>query len=373
MEKSHQKHANLARAKFGNFGRNEIAFMGTPCSEIKILFDKIVSRFPKYNFAIVEADHQADEELNVSTSFIDKINFRRFDTKSNPNKFEIRPFFENTDLILVNGNHFEADSQVVIVDSRKTLEKKLHKLTSVALIIQKDEMPQYLIDFFGEKMPPIIHWDDTAQIFEFIESNLTSCRPPIYGLVLAGGKSTRMGTDKSALKYHNQLPQQIFASNLLQKFCGEHVFISKRNDYLEQNNSEISVIEDTFVGLGPMSGLLSAFQKHPNVAWLVVACDLPFLTEKSISQLIEGRNCSKIATTFKSPESDFPEPLITIWEPKAYPKLLQMLAYGYDCPRKVLINSEIEILINGDEKELQNINTPEQYEKAIIDLSPKIA
>ena len=63
----------------------------------------------------------------------------------------------------------------------------------------------------------------------------------------------------------------------------------------------------------------------------------------------------------------FVEPLITIYEPKAYPILLSYLAQGYSCPRKVLINSEVEI-IEVDDNLIRNINTPEEYEEAVKEI-----
>jgi molybdopterin-guanine dinucleotide biosynthesis protein A len=55
--------------------------------------------------------------------------------------------------------------------------------------------------------------------------------------------------------------------------------------------------------------------------------------------------------------------LITIYEPKAYPILLQYLAQGYSCPRKMLINSEVEI-VEVEDDFIRNINTPEEFETA---------
>jgi molybdenum cofactor guanylyltransferase len=366
----HQKHSNIPKAQFGNFARNEIAFLGTPCAEIKVLFDKIISNFPQYNFAIIEADHKAEEILQTHSKYTDKINFQRLDSLKKPLKFDFRPYFEDSDLVLVNGNHFEANAQVVIIDSRKSLENKLHKLSNVQLIVLFDtEIPDYLLNHFGDNLPQILKSEQENEIFDFVEKTIKNAIPEIYGLVLTGGKSTRMGMDKGNLSYHSGESQNEFALNLLKEQLGKNVFLSLNNtqlpDYSEPH------FRDKFFGIGPLGGILSAFQQYPDVAWLVVACDMPFLTEASINQLIAGRNPSKMATSFKSPTDEFPEPLITIWEPKAYPKLLQMLSYGYDCPRKALINSDIELLINENEKELQNINTLEQFEKAIIDLSPK--
>lgn len=368
----HQKHSNIKKAKFGNFARKEVAILGTPCSEIKLMFEQIINNFPQNKFCIVEADHKAEEVIEPYQKYTDKINFQRIDSQSHDNKFEMRAHFENVDLALVNGNHFEASSQIIVLDSRKSLEKKLNKLSNVILIIKNDiELPEYLTTQFGVCLPPIIDLKNINSLFKTIESQFLSVKPPLFGLVLAGGKSTRMGTDKAEIKYRGSQSQKEYCCQLLQNYCGENVFLSLNASQIAEN--KLPYIQDAFLGIGPMGGILSAFQQYPDVAWLTVACDLPFLSEISLNQLVAGRNSSKIATAFKSPMDEFPEPLITIWEPKAFPKLMKMLAYGYDCPRKTLINSDIELIENKEVKELQNVNTVQEFEKAIIDLSPKIA
>ena len=115
--------------------------------------------------------------------------------------------------------------------------------------------------------------------------------------------------------------------------------------------------------MGPFGAILSAFQTNPNAAWLVAACDQPLIDAGVLKELISKRNPSKYATAFYNPETDFPEPLITIWEPRAYSELLHFLSLGYSCPRKVLINSDIELLELEDSLVLKNANTPEEYEQ----------
>ena len=95
---------------------------------------------------------------------------------------------------------------------------------------------------------------------------------------------------------------------------------------------------------------------------MTLPCDTPFIDEELLNQLISNRNPSKLATCFHNPETKFPEPLITIWEPRAYPVLLQFLSMGYSCPRKVLINSDIEELTLEQPDKLFNANNMEEYE-----------
>lgn len=186
--------------------------------------------------------------------------------------------------------------------------------------------------------------------------------PKLNGLVLAGGKSQRMGNPKDKINWHGK-EQRYFAADLLASFCNE-VFISCRQDQLENFDLNYIALTDTFLNMGPFGGILSALRSQRDKAWLVVACDLPLLDEKSLEFLIENRNIEKVATTYESPFDGLPEPLITIWEPKSYPLLLNFLGSGITCPRKVLINSDTLILKPGNPDSLMNVNTPEDRAKA---------
>lgn len=186
--------------------------------------------------------------------------------------------------------------------------------------------------------------------------------PPVNGLVLAGGKSVRMGKAKDLLHWHGK-EQRYFAADLIAPFC-EEVFISCRQDQLENFDPGYKALTDTFLNMGPFGGILSALRSRRDTAWLVVACDLPLLDPKSLEFLLRSRDPEKAATTYESPFDGLPEPLITIWEPKSYPLLLHFLGMGITCPRKVLINSDTLILKPENPDALMNVNTPEDAEKA---------
>jgi molybdenum cofactor guanylyltransferase len=187
--------------------------------------------------------------------------------------------------------------------------------------------------------------------------------PPLYGLVLAGGKSVRMGYDKSIVQWHGK-EQRYYMADLLGDIC-EEVFISCRAEQQNEIDPKYKTLVDNYEGAGPLIGILSAFKANPNVAWLVVACDLPLLDLYTLQYLIQNRDTAAMATTFKSPFDGLPEPLITIWEPKAYEKLQTHITDGYTCPRKALIRNEMQVKIlpppNPDA--LMNANTPEDAEK----------
>lgn len=205
---------------------------------------------------------------------------------------------------------------------------------------------------------PYFHRDDAAGVAKFIRSywdGLTAKRP-LLGLVLTGGKSERMGTDKAAISYGGEEEaRRVFA--LLQEFCSE-VFISCRAEQAElPGRRGLPQIHDTMIGKGPTGGILAALEARPDASWLVAACDLPGLDRTTLAALVEGRDPFKVGTAFRGYQ-DLPEPLCAIYEPKAAPRLYQFMAAGYDCPRKMLINSPARIL-DPPAGGLDNVNTPE--------------
>ena len=182
--------------------------------------------------------------------------------------------------------------------------------------------------------------------------------PELYGLVLGGGRSKRMGRDKGALSYHGK-PQTIFAYNLLGEEL-KQVYVSCRKDQADEPHiAGQPLIFDRYADLGPTGGILSAFYRYPRVAWLVLACDMPFVDQWALVKLIKGRNPSKTATCFFNTERKWPEPLLAIYEPAIVGRFKHYISIGKACPRKILMNSDVEMLEPSHQRFLDNINTPE--------------
>ncbi len=387
MKEKHQKHAKLTRPEVGNFARSEWAIIGTPCSNIQDLAERIAKKCPPpYKVGYVDADHKTiDEGANLTpfeAEYTDKIGFHRLDfAQQNLTVFQFRPLFSNVDVVLINGNHFAAARQIVVLDPKKmaSLSRKLDKLTQIELFLSLDTEGSDLAIFKkvanieADKWSdiPIFNINEIDKIAAYLASKIIV--PTLKSLVLVGGKSQRMGMDKANLDYHGQPQSQVLVDILRGLKTPPHLSCRTEQiaDFQGLTAENAPIIADTFLELGPFGAILSAFRYDPNAAWLVVACDLPLLDAKTLDFLIKNRNLSAVATAFKSPDStdSFPEPLITIWEPRAYPILLSFLAQGISCPRKVLINSEIHLLNAPNNEALSNVNTPE--EKAEIELKIK--
>jgi molybdopterin-guanine dinucleotide biosynthesis protein A len=385
LPEKHKKHADLARPLNGNYNRNEWAIVGAPCEQIKQLAGQIIDALsPKYKCAYADTTH--NDELNVLPGrlekgavleYTDQINYQQLNYNTAFNPFKLRQAFADIDLVLVNGNHQQAKAQVVVIDNNKqaSLRKRLSQLTNVQLFLLADNVNE-VFDFVKEAVPnwkeiPVYRFDETGKIIAFFEAQMKKAKSVLNGLVLAGGKSQRMGFDKGALNWHGK-EQRYYVADLLMPFCDE-VYISCRENQQQDIEDGYLSIPDTFTGLGPYGAILSAFREKPDNAWLVVACDLPLLDENTLQFLTDNRNTSSIATAFNSGFDGFPEPLITIWEPKCYPVLLSFLAQGYSCPRKVLINSEATILKAPNINALTNVNTPQDMEQVKLALDKKMA
>lgn len=191
----------------------------------------------------------------------------------------------------------------------------------------------------------------------------------IYGLVLSGGKSTRMGEDKGLITYHN-LPQREHLYHLLNEVC-DQTFLSIRKDQEKEISNSLKTIVDNDEFRGPYNGLLSAHKAHPEVAWLVLACDLPLMDKKALQELIAARNSDKIASAFADADDPLPEPLCAIWEPEALQKSVAYLEAGNgSCPRKFLINSDVNLVFPKEKEVLLNANSRAEYEEALLKIAP---
>ena len=367
----HSKHPTLARPALGRFGRNEWAIVGTHCSAIRHLSGQLIAALnDRFRCAYVDADHSEETVLpgmlasGARAEYTDAIGSHRLQVHADWNQHQFRQVFNEADLILVNGNHHQAARQIVVIDPAKenSLRKRLAQLSDVRLILLADKaVPPFR--FLAEAIPnwhdiPQLLLSDTTGILAFFEEAMQQSIPLLNGLVLAGGHSLRMGRDKGAMDWHGK-PQREYVADLLAPLCAE-TFISCRAGQETALQSAYPALPDTFADLGPYGAILSAFRHAPDRAWLVVACDLPLLDAATLDFLLNNRRPLHTATAFESPFDQMPEPLITIWEPKSYAVLLSFLAQGYSCPRKVLLNSDAQILKAESPEKLTNVNTPEE-------------
>ncbi len=188
---------------------------------------------------------------------------------------------------------------------------------------------------------------------------------PVYGLVLAGGRSKRMGHDKALLRVDGET-QLSRAVHLLQSLV-DRVFVSTRVDQQDEpERNKYQQIVDRYQDLGPLAGILSAMEEHSGVAWLVLACDLPYIDELTIRHLLDSRSSDHPFTAYKSSIDGLPEPLCAIYSAGTASIVKAFVDNGIICPRNILIRSDTHLLDQPNPEALDNINTPEDLARTGI-------
>ena len=111
----------------------------------------------------------------------------------------------------------------------------------------------------------------------------------IIGIILAGGKSSRFGEDKSNIRLGNKTLLDHTIDKIEKEF-GEILIISNNKNY-NFKNKKIYTVKDCIEGqLGPLAGILTAMkwakENKKNYKWIAsFPCDTPFFDTKLISKL----------------------------------------------------------------------------------------
>jgi molybdopterin-guanine dinucleotide biosynthesis protein A len=188
---------------------------------------------------------------------------------------------------------------------------------------------------------------------------------PVYGLVLSGGKSKRMGQDKALLERDGQ-SQLAFMMSLLEPLV-EQLFVSTRDEQKDESERrQFAQIIDRYDDMGPLAGILSAMDEYPDVDWLVVACDLPNIRVETIRHLLANRSADHPFTAYVSSHDGLPEPLCAIYRCGSADTIRTFSDDGAHCPRKILIRSDTCLIEQLDPASLDNINTPDDLADSIL-------
>ncbi len=188
----------------------------------------------------------------------------------------------------------------------------------------------------------------------------------VFGLVLAGGESRRMGSDKALLQRDGK-SQLAHVVGLLEQLV-DRVFVSTRpGQQAEPERSRFEQIVDRYEGIGPVAGILSAMDEHPDVDWLVVACDLPNVDDVTLRYLLEQASPAQPFNAFRSSHDGLPEPLCALYRPQSGAIVRGFVDDGVVCPRKILINSDTQLLDQPDPAALDNVNTPDDLAESVLE------
>ena len=186
---------------------------------------------------------------------------------------------------------------------------------------------------------------------------------PISGVVLAGGMSTRFGSDKAAAEVGGS-SMLARAVRLLESFLDD-VWVSVRPDQASDAlRSRYRCLFDRFPDQGPAAGLEAAHALAPGQAWLAIACDQPGLAADELGRLIAERDPDAAATAFCDPETSAPEPLCAIYEPATLAGLAKETAAGAaPSPRDYLKGRSLKLI----PLEITNINSQTDLRRFLRD------
>lgn len=190
----------------------------------------------------------------------------------------------------------------------------------------------------------------------------------IAGLVLAGGRSRRMGSDKASLRRGGKTQLERAVGLLAEQL--DEVFVSTRRDQADDPvRRDFAQIVDRYDNLGPLAGILSAMHARPDLAWLVLACDLPNVDAETIRFLLENASASHPMTAYRSVHDGLPEPLCAVFRPGAREPLEGFVGEGIICPRKIMIRSRTHLLAQPNPSALHNVNSPADLAGTGIELA----
>jgi molybdopterin-guanine dinucleotide biosynthesis protein A len=184
----------------------------------------------------------------------------------------------------------------------------------------------------------------------------------LAGVVLIGGKSSRMGYPKALLTYNNELLYQ-YQAKKLNKIC-QTVYISHNSANFVLEGSPFQVIEDQYGQHGPVSGILSSLEFLKQAVY-IIPTDTPSLSVEVLKTLLEKRDREQICTVFYNEKSLFYEPLIGIWELSAIPVLKEnILLHNYSL-QKILRENNIKQIPLTDDYQFINVNSTEDFNQLL--------
>jgi len=192
------------------------------------------------------------------------------------------------------------------------------------------------------------------------------------GIVLCGGKSTRMGVPKATLPFGNETMLQRVV-RILHTVASPIVVVAAREQSLPELPADILVTRDEREAQGPLEGLragLSALPASIDVAY-ATSCDVPLLQPAFVTRMVELLGDHDIAVV----EVDgFPHPLSAVYRRKTLPHIESLLAenrlrpvFLFDMMRTRRVRPEEMIAVDPQLRTLRNLNTKEDYLAALAE------
>ena len=189
-------------------------------------------------------------------------------------------------------------------------------------------------------------------------------------IILAGGKSRRMGRDKLALRINGQTLLEAAVSRFSEVFDEVFISVADMSKYPEITARRIV---DILPGAGPLSGLHAALTLLPGDGVFLVAADLPFSSPLAAKRIIELCG-DKDAALIRLPDGKL-EPLFGFYRKTVLSRCESVIKSGSNRMTEILPGAAALFVAPAelgelwDERLISNINRPEDFEKAAIEFS----
>ncbi|MCC6581961.1 MAG: molybdenum cofactor guanylyltransferase [Phycisphaeraceae bacterium] len=182
----------------------------------------------------------------------------------------------------------------------------------------------------------------------------------ITGVILAGGKNSRMGSDKGMLEVEGKkIVERII--EVIKPFIQEVIIISNGTNY---DNLGYAVYKDIIKDAGPMGGIHTALQYSKTDKILVISCDMPFVSKEVILPLITWANSAEVVL----PEhgDGHTEPLCAVYSKSCFSKFAELLRSGEWKMRNAMKYFDVRKILFPENESTRlsflNINTPVEYQ-----------
>lgn len=202
------------------------------------------------------------------------------------------------------------------------------------------------------------------------KTNFVTTEKKLYGLVVCGGNSTRMGRDKSTLIYYDK-QQRYHLYEILENIC-DKVFISCNSTQANDIGKEYQKLIDLpgYENTGPMAALLTSFEKYPDNNFLAVGCDYPLISENDLKEFLKSLKEKTIAAAFYNREEKLYEPLLAWYSFESAPLLKKQFRNKQYSLQYFLKTIDAVKHYTGDSKIIsriiKSVDTPEEFLKAKV-------
>ncbi|NER11870.1 NTP transferase domain-containing protein [Leptobacterium flavescens] len=188
------------------------------------------------------------------------------------------------------------------------------------------------------------------------------------GIILAGGKSSRMGREKGLVLFNDKTFVQHII-DALETVVDDIIIVSDHPAYDAFKQRRVG---DMIRNAGPLAGLYTGLEHSKTDCNIVLSCDVPLIRPVLLQRLMEYKEGKYDAVYFK--DGNRPMPLVGMYRKKCSEVCLQLLHQEERRMRKLLNELNIKELQLKEEEKIwvKNINAPEELKEALYAVNNKI-